>query len=52
MEMEVWKTWKNGCNDVYNPWEDICNPWERGWNDGWTECLNQRVAGILKAGLC
>ncbi|HAY0260589.1 TPA: hypothetical protein R1B05_003133 [Escherichia coli] len=41
MEMEVWKTWKNGCNDV-------CNPWERGWNDGWTECLNQRVAGILK----
>lgn len=38
MEMEVWK---NGCNDV-------CNPWERGWNDGWTECLNQRVAGILK----
>ena len=48
MEMEVWKTWKNGCNDVCNPWEDICNPWERGWNDGWTECLNQRVAGILK----
>lgn len=45
MEMEVWK---NGCNDVCNPWEDICNPWERGWNDGWTECLNQRVAGILK----
>ncbi|WP_252367948.1 hypothetical protein [Escherichia coli] len=44
MEMEVWKTWKNGCNDVCNPWEDICNPWERGWNDGWTECLNQRVA--------
>ncbi|MDQ9310498.1 hypothetical protein [Escherichia marmotae] len=41
MEMEVWKTWKNGCNNV-------CNPWERGWNDGWTECLNQRVAGILK----
>lgn len=41
MEMEVWKTWKNGCNDV-------CNPWERGWNDGWTECLNQRVAGILR----
>jgi len=38
MEMEVWK---NGCNDD-------CNPWERGWNDGWTECLNQRVAGILK----
>ena len=27
---------------------EICNPWERGWNDGWTECLNQRVAGILK----
>lgn len=48
MEMEVWKTWKNGCNNVCNPWEDICNPWERGWNDGWTECLNQRVAGILK----
>ncbi len=48
MEMEVWKTWKNGCNDVCNPWKDICNPWERGWNDGWTECLNQRVAGILK----
>lgn len=48
MEMEVWKTWKNGCNDVCNPWEDICNPWERGWNDGWTECLNQRVASILK----
>ena len=48
MEMEVWKTWKNGCNDICNPWEDICNPWERGWNDGWTECLNQRVAGILK----
>ena len=48
MEMEVWKTWKNGCNDVCNPWEDICNPWERGWNDGWTECLNQRVAGILR----
>ncbi|EFH5907975.1 hypothetical protein GOP31_12495 [Escherichia coli] len=48
MEMEVWKTWKNGCNDVCNPWEDIYNPWERGWNDGWTECLNQRVAGILK----
>lgn len=45
MEMEVWK---NGCNDVCNPWKDICNPWERGWNDGWTECLNQRVAGILK----
>ena len=41
MEMEVWKTWKNGCNNV-------CNPWERGWNDGWTECLNQRVADILK----
>lgn len=41
MEMEVWKTWKNGCNNV-------CNPWERGWNDGWTECLNQRVAGVLK----
>ncbi|EBQ9645598.1 TPA: hypothetical protein JLM45_004761 [Escherichia coli] len=38
MEMEAWK---NGCNDIYNPWE-------RGWNDGWTECLNQRVAGILK----
>ena len=38
MEMEAWK---NGCNNV-------CNPWERGWNDGWTECLNQRVAGILK----
>lgn len=48
MEMEVWKTWKNGCNDVCNPWKDIYNPWERGWNDGWTECLNQRVAGILK----
>ena len=48
MEMEVWKTWKNGCNNVCNPWEDIYNPWERGWNDGWTECLNQRVAGILK----
>lgn len=48
MEMDVWKTWKNGCNDVCNPWEDIYNPWERGWNDGWTECLNQRVAGILK----
>ena len=48
MEMEVWKTWKNGCNNVCNPWKDICNPWERGWNDGWTECLNQRVAGILK----
>lgn len=48
MEMEVWKTWKNGCNDVCNPWEDIYNPWERGWNDGWTECLNQRVAGILR----
>ncbi|MDJ4450642.1 hypothetical protein LD860_08315 [Salmonella enterica] len=48
MEMEVWKTWKNGCNNVCNPWEDICNPWERGWNDGWTECLNQRVAGILR----
>lgn len=48
MEMEVWKTWKNGCNDVCNPWENIYNPWERGWNDGWTECLNQRVAGILK----
>lgn len=48
MEMEVWKTWKNGCNDVCNPWVDIYNPWERGWNDGWTECLNQRVAGILK----
>lgn len=48
MEMEVWKTWKNGCNDVCNPWEDIYNPWERGWNDGWTKCLNQRVAGILK----
>ncbi|MBC0030418.1 hypothetical protein FSJ09_024860 [Escherichia coli] len=48
MEMDVWKTWKNGCNNVCNPWEDICNPWERGWNDGWTECLNQRVAGILK----
>lgn len=48
MEMEVWKTWKNGCNNVCNPWEDICNPWERGWNDGWIECLNQRVAGILK----
>lgn len=48
MEMEVWKTWKNGCNDVCNPWEDIYAPWERGWNDGWTECLNQRVAGILK----
>ena len=48
MEMEVWKTWKNGCNDVCNPWEDIYNPWERGWNDGWTECLNQRVVGILK----
>ncbi|HAV9321727.1 TPA: hypothetical protein JLF96_002490 [Escherichia coli] len=48
MEMEVWKTWKNGCNDVCNPWKDICNPWERGWNDGWTECLNQRVAGILR----
>ncbi|EFM5248212.1 TPA: hypothetical protein SHY07_004626 [Escherichia coli] len=48
MEMEVWKTWKNGCNDVCNPWEDIYNPWVRGWNDGWTECLNQRVAGILK----
>lgn len=45
MEMEVWK---NGCNDVCNPWKDIYNPWERGWNDGWTECLNQRVAGILK----
>lgn len=41
MEMEAWKTWKNGCNDV-------CNPWECGWNYGWTECLNQRVAGILK----
>ncbi|HEB3999046.1 TPA: hypothetical protein RZV87_005459 [Escherichia coli] len=47
MEMEAWKTWKtwktwkNGCNDV-------CNPWERGWNDGWTECLNQRIAGLLK----
>ncbi|EER5395259.1 hypothetical protein NVA38_005147 [Escherichia coli] len=38
MEMEAWK---NGCNDV-------CNPWERGWNDGWTECLNQRIAGLLK----
>ena len=48
MEMEVWKTWKNGCNNVCNPWKDICNPWERGWNDGWTECLNQRVAGILR----
>lgn len=48
MEMEVWKTWKNGCNDVCNPWKDIYNPWERGWNDGWTECLNQRVAGILR----
>lgn len=48
MEMEVWKTWKNGCNNVCNPWEDIYNPWERGWNDGWTECPNQRVAGILK----
>ncbi|CAD5765770.1 hypothetical protein [Escherichia coli] len=48
MEMEVWKTWKNGCNNVCNPWEDIYNPWECGWNDGWTECLNQRVAGILK----
>ncbi|OSL66197.1 hypothetical protein EAXG_02000 [Escherichia coli TA054] len=48
MEMEVWRTWKNGCNDVCNPWKDIYNPWERGWNDGWTECLNQRVAGILK----
>lgn len=48
MEMEVWKTWKNGCNNVCNPWEDIYNPWERGWNDGWTECLNQRVAGILR----
>lgn len=48
MEMEAWRTWKNGCNDVCNPWKDICNPWERGWNDGWTECLNQRVAGILK----
>ncbi|MDK6579334.1 hypothetical protein QP300_10880 [Escherichia coli] len=48
MEMEVWKTWKNGCNNVCNPWEDIYNPWERGWNDGWTECLNQRVAGVLK----
>lgn len=48
MEMDVWKTWKNGCNNVCNPWEDIYNPWERGWNDGWTECLNQRVAGILK----
>lgn len=48
MEMEVWKTWKNGCNNVCNPWKDIYNPWERGWNDGWTECLNQRVAGILK----
>lgn len=24
------------------------NPWEYGWRDGWTECLNQRVAGILK----
>ena len=47
-EMEVWKTWKNGCNDVCNPWEDIYNPWVRGWNDGWTECLNQRVAGILR----
>ena len=45
MEMEVWK---NGCNDVCNPWKDIYNPWERGWNDGWTECLNQRVAGILR----
>jgi hypothetical protein len=48
MEMEAWRTWKNGCNDVCNPWKDIYNPWERGWNDGWTECLNQRVAGILK----
>lgn len=48
MEMEVWKTWKNGCNNVCNPWKDIYNPWVRGWNDGWTECLNQRVAGILK----
>lgn len=48
MEMEVWRTWKNGCNDVCNPWKDIYNPWERGWNDGWTECLNQRVAGILR----
>ncbi|MEB7292788.1 hypothetical protein NEN27_14770 [Escherichia coli] len=45
MELE---TWKNGCNNVCNPWKDIYNPWERGWNDGWTECLNQRVAGILK----
>ncbi|HHN9152882.1 TPA: hypothetical protein ACP7Q6_004628 [Escherichia coli] len=45
MELEAWK---NGCNDVCNPWKDIYNPWERGWNDGWTECLNQRVAGILK----
>ena len=45
MEMEVWK---NGCNDVCNPWKDIYNPWERGWNDGWTDCLNQRVAGILR----
>ena len=48
MEMEAWRTWKNGCNDVCNPWKDIYNPWERGWNDGWTECLNQRVAGILR----
>ena len=48
MELEAWKTWKNGCNNVCNPWKDIYNPWERGWNDGWTECLNQRVAGILK----
>ena len=48
MAMEAWRTWKNGCNDVCNPWKDIYNPWERGWNDGWTECLNQRVAGILR----
>ncbi|ENB5393355.1 hypothetical protein ABH180_005646, partial [Escherichia coli] len=41
MEIAVWQAWKNGCNDVYNPWE-------RGWNDGWTECLDQRIAGLLK----
>ncbi len=45
---KAWKAWKNGRNDICNPWEDVYNPWERGWNDGWTECLNQRVAGILK----
>ncbi|EQB6624448.1 hypothetical protein ACYR0R_005784, partial [Escherichia coli] len=48
MEMAVWQAWKNGCNDVCNPWEDVYNPWERGWNDGWTECLDQRIAGLLK----